>query len=267
MSPFCFFKPYYIRFTLELFTRVLGTIYLTRATSKITKDCLYKMDFVRVILTSLLSVVALFVVTKIMGHKQVAQLDFFDYVSGITIGSIGAELATELDEPHKPLLALAVYGLVSAVLNFITIKAPKSRKYINGTPCILMEGGRLYRENLRKAKLDLSEFMLLCREQGYFDLCEIQCAIFEHNGRLSILPRAENRPATPEDLKIVASPTHIATEVVMDGRIMGENLTRLGKDESWLKKQLGVKGYSSPREILLGLYTKEEDRLTLYPYE
>ena len=128
------------------------------------------MEILNVVLTALLSVSALFVITKIMGHKQVAQLDFFDYVSGITIGSIGAELATELEKPYKPLIALSIYGLTSLLLNFIVHKIPRSRKYINGTPTILMNEGKLYRKNLKKAKLDLSEFMLLCREQGYLNL-------------------------------------------------------------------------------------------------
>ena len=138
------------------------------------------MDMIKVIWTALLSVAALFIITKIMGHKQVAQLDFFDYVSGITIGSIGAELATELEEPYRPLIALAVYGFSSLVLNLLAHKIPRTRKYINGTPTILMDGDKLYRKNLKKAKLDLSEFMLLCREQGYFDLGEIQTAVFAH---------------------------------------------------------------------------------------
>ena len=138
------------------------------------------MDMIKVIWTALLSVAALFIITKIMGHKQVAQLDFFDYVSGITIGSIGAELATELEEPHRPLIALAVYGFSSLILNLLAHKIPRTRKYINGTPTILMDGDKLYRKNLKKAKLDLSEFMLLCREQGYFDLGEIQTAVFAH---------------------------------------------------------------------------------------
>ena len=97
-----------------------------------------KMDIIKVILSAMLSVVALFIITKIMGHKQVAQLDFFDYVSGITIGSIGAELATELESPEKPLIALAIYGLSSMLLNLLAHKIPRTRKYINGTPTILM---------------------------------------------------------------------------------------------------------------------------------
>ena len=223
------------------------------------------MDIIKVILTALLSVVSLFIITKIMGHKQVSQLDFFDYVCGITIGSIGAELATELESPERPLIALAIYGLVSLLLNLIAHKIPRTRKYINGTPTILLNGGTLYRKNLKQAKLDLSEFLLLCREQGYFDLDEIQTAIFEHNGKLSVLPKAANRPATPEDLKITATATHIGVEVIMDGRVMGENLSRMGRDENWLTKQLKLQGHKDAKEIFLAIYRPEEDKLTFYP--
>ena len=226
-----------------------------------------KMDIIQVILTALLSVTALFIITKIMGHKQVAQLDFFDYVSGITIGSIGAELATELEKPYQPLIALVIYGLVSLVLNILAHKLPRTRKYINGTPTILMNENKIYRQNLKRAKLDLSEFMLLCREQGYFDLDEIQTAVFEHNGKLSILPKAANRPATPEDLKISPKKTSIGVEVIMDGCIIGENLSRMGRDENWLAKQLKMQGYSDAKDIFLGIYRKEEDSLTLYQNE
>ena len=222
------------------------------------------MEIIKVILTALLSVASLFIITKIMGHKQVAQLDFFDYVSGITIGSIGAELATELEKPYKPLIALAIYGLASLILNMLAHKIPKTRKYINGTPTILMNDGKLYRQNLKKSKLDLSEFMLLCREQGYFDLEEIQSAIFEHNGKLSILPKAAYRPATPDDLKITAKATHIGVEVIMDGRVMGENLSRIGRDANWLVEQLKIQGCKDTKDIFLGIYHTEDNKLTLY---
>ena len=225
------------------------------------------MDIIKVALTSLLSVAALFIITKIMGHKQVAQLDFFDYISGITIGSIAAELATELEAPEKPLVALCVYGLTSILLTLLARKLPRTRKYINGTPTILMNGGVIYRKNLKKAKLDLSEFMLMCREQGYFDLDEIQTAVFEHNGKLSVLPKAANRPATPDDLKITAKAMHIGVEVIMDGRIMDDNLGRAGRDANWLEKKLKAEGFRSASEIFLGIYSPEEDKLSLYPNE
>ena len=222
---------------------------------------------IKIILTALLSITALFLITKIMGHKQVAQLDFFDYISGITIGSIAAELATELEEPEKPLIALAVYGFTSLVLNLLAQKIPRTRKYINGTPTILMNNEKIYRKNMKKAKLDLSEFMLLCREQGYFDLDEIQTAVFEHNGKLSILPKSAKRPATPDDLNLSVKQSHIGTEVIMDGKIMGENLTRAGRNDKWLKKQCLAQGFNDVRKIFLGIYNSHEDKLTVYPRE
>lgn len=224
------------------------------------------MEIIKVLLTSLLSVGALFAVAKIMGHKQMSQLDFFDYISGITIGSIAAELATELEEPLKPLIAIAVYGAVAVLLSKITSLFPKTRKYINGTPTILMNNGKLYRENLKKAKLDLSEFMVMCRQQGYFNLSDIQTAVFEFNGKLSILPVSKKRPANPEDLNLSPAPEFIHTEVIMDGRILDENLKRMGLDDKWLQKQLNAQGYKKTEEVFLAL-CDENNQLTVFAME
>ncbi len=221
------------------------------------------MDYIKIISVSLLSVIVLFIITKLMGHKQLVQLDFFDYINGITIGSIAAELATELENPLKPLIATLVYGAVSILLSFITHKFPKSRKYINGSPTILLNGGKLYRKNMKKAKLDLSEFMLMCRQEGYFDLNDIRCAIFEHNGKLTVLPKSTNRPITPEDMNIKPKSECIFTELIMDGRIMEENLKRRGLDLAWLKCELNKNGYKSEKEIYLGL-CNDNNKLTLF---
>lgn len=222
------------------------------------------MEILQVLLTSLLSAGAFFLIAKIMGHKQMSQLDFFDYITGITIGSIAAELATELETPLQPLISMGVYGVISVLLSKATHLLPRSRKYINGSPTILMDGGKLYRENLKKAKLDLSEFMVMCRQQGYFNLNDIQTAVFEFNGQLSILPVSSKRPANPQDLNLTLPTETIQTEVIMDGRILGENLHRMGFNEKWLEKQLRVQGYKRPDEILLALWD-EQNQLTLFP--
>ncbi len=211
------------------------------------------MDFIKLILTTLLSVISLFLIAKIMGHKQVAQLDFFDYINGITIGSIAAELATDLETPWKPLIAMLIYGMTAVGLSLVTNKFPKIRKYVNGSPTILMNDGKIYRKNMKKAKLDLSEFLTMCREQGYFDLNDIQTAIFEYNGKLTILPNSANRPLTPADMELQPEPDLINTEVIMDGRIMGENLKRMGLDLKWLEKQIKAQGFHDAKEIFLGL--------------
>ena len=221
------------------------------------------MDVIKIILTSLFSAVVLLIIEKFMGHKQLSELDFFDYVSGITIGSIAAELATELEEPWKPLIAIIVYGVFSVGLTLIARKFPKTRKYINGTPTIIMNNGKLYRENLKKCKLELSDFMVICRKQGYFNLEGIKTAVFEYNGNISILPKSKSRPVNPGDLNLSPEEEKLSVEVIMDGRILGENLSRMGLDEKWLIGQIKVQGYESEREVFLGLCDKDK-KLTLY---
>lgn len=222
------------------------------------------MEIFKVILTSLLSAVSLFIIAKIMGHKQMAQLDFFDYITGITIGSIAAELATELESPWKPLVAMVIYGAVALGLTVLAHKFPKTRKYVNGTPTILMDNGKLYRKNMKKAKLELSEFMVLCRQEGYFNINDIQTAIFEYNGRITILPKSKKRPLTPEDMNITPEEAAIGTEIIMDGRILHENVKRLGLNLKWLDQQLKKQNYQSEKEIYLGI-CGNNNKLTLFP--
>lgn len=224
------------------------------------------MEAVKLILTALLSAGALFLIAKVLGHKQMVQLDFFDYITGITIGSIAAEMATELETPWKPLLAMAVYGAVALFLTLLTSKSPRSRKFVNGTPTILMDGGKLYRDNLKKAKLDLSEFMVLCRQAGYFDLTQIQTAVFEYNGTLSILPVSAHRPATPADLGLSPAAERISTEVILDRRILHGNLKRRGLDLNWLDKQLTAQNLKSAGEVFLAV-VDDQNKLTVFPVQ
>lgn len=221
------------------------------------------MSFLLLCLTTLLSFGALFLVDKVVGHKQLAQLDFFDYITGITIGSIAAELATELEEPWKPLTAMVIYGGITLLLSVITNKFPRSRKYLNGTPTILMDQGKLYRENLKKAKLDLSEFMVMCRQQGYFDLTSIQTAVFEYNGKLTILPVSSQRPVTPNDMNLAPEQELVFTELIMDGRILEDNLKRMGLDLTWLDKQLKQRHIRSAKDVFLALCDRNL-KLVLY---
>ena len=224
------------------------------------------MEILKVVLTSVLSAATLFVIAKIIGHKQISQLNFFDYITGITIGSIAAELATELENPIQPLVAMIMYGIITVVLNVIATRVPGLRKYINGTPTIIMNDGKIYRKNLKKAKIDLSEFMVLCRQEGYFNLSDIKTAVFEYNGRVTILPVSNKKPVTPENMNISVEQEHITAELVMDGKILKENLQRMNIDSEWLRTQLKVKGYKDIKNVFLCL-CDENKNLTVYSGE
>ena len=211
------------------------------------------MELFTICLTSLLSFVVLFLAAKLIGRKQISQLDFMDYITGITIGSIAAELATNLEDPWKPLTALVFYGLVTWLVSVVDLRWARTRRYLNGAPVILMDGGKLFRDNLKRMNLELSEFLALCRQQGYFDLSAIRTAVFEYNGTLSILPVASRRPATPQDLSLDPPQEYLSVEVIMDGRIIDENLRRMGLNSQWLQKQLAAQNIASPDEVFLAL--------------
>lgn len=164
------------------------------------------------------------------------------------------------------MIATVVFGLIAVLLSIVTNKAPRLRKYINGTPTVIMNNGRLYRSNMKKAKLDLSEFMMMCREQGYFNPDDIQTAVFEYNGKLTVLPKSNRRPVTPEDMSLTPPMEYIATEIIMDGRVLEENLKRKGLDLIWLKRQLEAQGYKNAKEIFLGV-CDDNNKLTLFAFE
>ncbi len=221
------------------------------------------MEFAKIVLSSLLSYAALFVCAKIIGRKQIAQLNFLDYITGITIGSIAAELATDLENMWKPLVSLGMYALLTYILSKIVMHSARSRKFLDGTPTIVMHNGKLCRSGMKKAKLDLSEFMVMCCEQGYFNLADIHTAVFEYNGKLTILPVSKKRSATPEDMKLSPKQETIFTEVIMDGRVLDENLQRMRLNAAWLTKQLRTQGVHNVRDVFLGL-CDDRNRLTVY---
>ena len=158
------------------------------------------MDILKVIMTSLLSVAALFILTKLMGNRQMSQLSMFDYINGITIGSIAAEMATALEKDFwLPLTAMVVYAASVVFITFITSKSLRLRRFFTGRTVVLFINGRFRREDMKRAQVDISEFLTQCRINGCFDVSELECALLEPNGRMSFLMKADSRPQKPAD--------------------------------------------------------------------
>ena len=118
---------------------------------------------------------------------------------------------------------------------------------------MLMDKGKLYDKNFRRAHLDIHEFQMECRSSGYFDLSQIQTAVLESNGKISILPVTRNRPATPEDLALSVTQETVCGNVIMDGKIMQKNLQNLGYNEEWLQKQLEKQRKTKMSDIFLAV--------------
>ncbi len=201
------------------------------------------MDLLKVFFSALFSLALIFVITKLLGNRQVSQFKLFDYVNGITIGSITAELATELENPERPLIALAVYGVVCFFVTLIELKSLRARRTLNGAPTVLMQSGKLLRENFRKAKLDVNDFLSQCRMLGYFDLTEIELAVLEPSGQLSVLPKESARPAKLSDLHPPEKNASASIGVIYDGKVMEDALKATGHEHDWLERQVRRQGY------------------------
>lgn len=210
------------------------------------------MEILKIIGSSFFSIVALFVLTKLMGNRQMSQLSMFDYVNGITIGSIAAEAATALEGDFLlPLTAMVVYAAVTILITFIVTKSQRARRIISGRSVILFEGGKFRRKDMRRAQVDVGEFMSQCRINGCFSLSELECAVLEPNGRISFLLKADKRPAQPSDLGLTPPAASIAPTVILDGQVLRENLKHAGRDENWLTQELARLAVSLP-DVMLG---------------
>ena len=209
-------------------------------------------EILYIVVLSLGSIIAIFLLTKLMGYRQMSQMSMFDYVNGITMGSIAAEMATSLDTGfEKPLVAMIVYALVSLLLSTVSSKSIKARRMLEGAPLVLLDNGEIYRHNLRKAKIDVSELLVQCRINGYFDISKLQTAILEGNGKISFLQKATDRPLTPADVQLSPQQDYMVANVILDGKVMDENLRHTGKDEKWLLDQIKGQGAKRVEDVLL----------------
>lgn len=195
------------------------------------------------ILSAVGAIVVMFILAKLMGKRQVSQLSLFDYINGITLGSIAAELATATGDTFiRPLIALVVYALIEVAISILGNKSIALRRLFEGRPIVLVDGGDICFRNFKRAKIDLNEFLTGLRYEGYFDLDDVETAVFETNGMISILPKSTARPATPEDLGLEPAQDKLVANVVIDGRVMPKILKRTGNNEQWLRRQLDSQG-------------------------
>ncbi len=217
-----------------------------------------------VTLRALSSLVTLFLVTKMLGKKQVSQLSLFDYVIGISIGNFAAEMTINLESNEiNGIIAVLIFGLVAYLISYGTIKSICLRRFFMGTPTIIIQNGKILEKNLRKVKFDINDMLEEVRSNGYFDLSQVEFAVMEANGKLSILPKAQYRPVTPSDMKLKVNKESLCSNVIIDSKIMHKNLLNMNKTEDWLNKELKVKGYNDLSKILLATLDIN-DKIVIY---
>lgn len=208
-------------------------------------------ELLDVTIRALLSLITLFFVTKLIGKKQVSQLSLFDYVIGISIGNFAAEMTINLesDEIHG-ILAVIIFGFIAYLVSILTMKSISLRRFFMGTPTILIEHGKIVQDSFKKVRFDINDMLEQCRINGYYDISDIEYAIVEANGELSILASSDSRPVTVKDMNLKVNKEGLCANVIIDGKIMYNNLKNINKTEEWLQKELKVRGKEIDNIIL-----------------
>lgn len=219
------------------------------------------IDFIeafKIIPRSVVSLIILFLITKLMGKKQVSELSLFDYVIGISIGNYTAEMVMNFDYQYiNGIIAILTFGIISYLVSVLTMKSMSLRRFLIGVPTIIIDEGKISLEAIKKAKLDINDFLEQCRGEGYFDVSEISSAILEVNGKISILPKRDYQIPTLKDLKIKANKEYLSVNVIIDGNLMENNLKNSNKNKAWLDKELEKQGYNGYENILLATITND----------
>jgi uncharacterized membrane protein YcaP (DUF421 family) len=205
-----------------------------------------------VFVRAIIAFFSLLIFARIIGKEQISQLTFFDYILGITIGSIASGLTTDLSSrawPHW--IGLATWAALGYLMEKISMKWRYAAKFFEGEPAIIIMDGKIMEIVLKKMKYSVSDVLVLLRNKDVFNLNEVAYAIIEPNGAISVLKKPEYLPLTPKDMNITVKPTGISTEMIYDGVVIKENLRQLNKDEKWLYSELKKHGIKDSAEVFL----------------
>lgn len=216
-----------------------------------------------IILKTTLAFILLLLLARLLGKKQMSQMTFFNYVTGITIGSLAANIISTDDKTiWDEVVGLIWWCILTALLAYITLKSSKLRKIIDGQPSILVKNGIIQEKALKTSRINLEELSMMFREQGIFSIKDIDYAILEQNGNLSILKVQDQINVTRKDMKIFTSkPKYLPAEIIIDSRIVDKNLITYGLDIQWLENELKYQKINSIDDVF---YAEIQSDGTLY---
>lgn len=196
-------------------------------------------DWLHVVIRAVIFLVILFLITKVLGKKQISQLTMFEYVTGITIGNIGAEVVTGLEQKvHLGVIALIVTAAIPFGASFLAMKSKKARDLIDGKGTVFIKDGKILEENLKKERVTIDELLEMLRKKDVFQVSDVEYAVLEAAGVLNVLLKKENRPITPKDLNMKVANEKEPQTVIMDGEILNEPLATIGRSRGWLHTEL-----------------------------
>jgi uncharacterized membrane protein YcaP (DUF421 family) len=207
---------------------------------------------VMVIIRSSVGFFLLLFFVKLIGKQQMEHITYFDYIVGITIGSIASTLSVQVNEnAWSTMTGMAVWTLLAVLLAVISIKNTALRKIVEGIPEIVIQNGKVQIDVLRKNKVSFEDLMSMLRVKGAFRVDDVEFAVFEPNGKLSVLLKSQKQPLTPEDMNISTQYEGIPTNLVVDGKLDMDALRSVNLTKAWLEYQLKKKKIMNIEDIFI----------------
>lgn len=216
------------------------------------------MEFLKIVILSVSSFLVLFLLSKVMGFRAIAELSFFDYVIGITIGSVAAEMCTNIDiEWWKGITAMVIYVLFDMAFILISQKTLVGRKIISGVPIVLIDNGKIVEKSVKKARIDLNDLEAAARISGYYNLSDIQFAVMEVSGKISFMPVPGKRSLNPTDFNFTPEKESLQVNVIMDGKIIDSNLSVAGISKKELVRKVRKENKEVEKIVLATIDSKK----------
>ena len=205
----------------------------------------------------------LLLLARILGKEQLSQLTFFNYITGITIGSIAGEVVAH-DDTHyfNAITSLIWWSLLTILVSYISLKSSRAKALLDDKPMIIIKNGKILEGSLKKSRLPLGDLNMLLRMQGIFSVKDVHFAVLETNGELSVFKKVAQQSATKQDVKAqIIVPKYMPTTIIADGKIIEKNLPDQGLTEEWVIKQLKKHGVNSVQQVF---YAEIESDGTIY---
>ncbi|MBM7691300.1 uncharacterized membrane protein YcaP (DUF421 family) [Peribacillus deserti] len=222
-------------------------------------------SYLDVVVRSLLYIAVLFFFTKLTGKKQLSQLSFFDYVSGITIGSIAGEVMMGLEKHYfHGVISIAIFSLFTLLVDRLSVKSKWIGDMVEGTGTVFIQNGKILEENLKKENISLKELSALLRKKSVFNFSDVEFAVLEPPGDLSILLKSDKQPLTPSDIGLITKPVKQPYTIISDGKVLPKSLSEAGKDLQWLDQTLNEWQVALDQVFYLQINTKGEVEIDLY---
>lgn len=187
---------------------------------------------------------------RLMGKREIGQLSIFDLVVSIMIAEVSA---MSLEDPGVPfsrgVFIVALLVLMQIGMSWLTLKSVTARNIVEGKPTLIIANGKINDAEMRRTRYSLSDLMTQLREKDIATVGDVEFAILETTGKLSVFPKAEKRPVTPEDMGLSVPRTGLPLPLIVDGFVMDGNLEKIGKTRFWLRTELQKYGYKDSKKI------------------